>query len=152
MHQTIHLPTACPALPTVSPEDAALPTTLTFHGASVCWRWQEGWLLCNCGAVPVWAGVTLRIPSFHRQSWQNACDLGRALHPAWQLVHLNPEGVTAVRSQPLEPGEQCPVMARYGIPAGIEPYPIELQGVALPSSGLTRDNAAHLLLPIGGVR
>lgn len=124
--------------------EAVPPTTLTFQGARLCWMQGS---LQNCGTIPVWAGVTLRIPEFASQSWRNACELGARLDMGWSIVHLNPEGVTAVRLLPLEPGESCPVLS----PAD-EPLPIELQGLALPSGGLTRQAAASLLLPVGGVR
>lgn len=126
-------------------------TTLTFHGASLCWFWEKGWSLQNCGTESIWMGVTLRIPDFHRQSWQSAYELGMRLAPEWNVVHLNPEGVTAVQLLPLEPGESCPVLCLSRI-TGEEPLPIELQGLALPSAGLTREAAACLLLPAGGVR
>lgn len=126
-------------------------TTLTFHGASLCWVWEKGWSLQNCGTEAVWTGVTLRIVDFQSQSWQNAYGLGMQFAPEWTVVHLNPEGVTAVQQLPLEPGESCPVLCPGEAAEGNRP-PIELQGLALPSAGLTRKAAVCLLLPAGGVR
>lgn len=146
------------ACPQIVPDKVCPPTTLTFQGAALTWQGAEpektGFCpaLRNSGTLSVWAAVTIRITRFDRQGWRNATELAAALDIAFRIIHVNPEGVTAMLERPLEPGGACLLFPAGHGPVCGQPIPVELQGLALPSSGIDSQMAARLLLPTGGVR